>query len=527
MNANSSPIPQSHTRQVARAAGVVMILFVASRVAGLLREMVIAGQFGTSAELDAYLAAFRFPDLLFALMAGGALASAFIPVFSDYLTGGDLDRAWRLASAVINWVLLFLTAAGILAAVAAPLLVTHVIAPGFTPQQQALTVRLMRWMLISTVIFGVSGVVMGILNARQHFWRPAAAPVVYNLAIIAGVWLLGPRIGVAGAVVGVVIGAFAHLLIQVPGLRQAGMRFSFGLAPSDPGVREVGRLMAPRALGLAAVELNYLVNVILASSLVAGSLAALNFGRLMMLLPEGVIAQSVAIAAFPTFAVLVSRNQRQEMGRVFLVTLRGVLYLTLPAAVGLILLRQPLVSAVFQRGAFTAESTRATSWALLFYGLGLVAHAVVEIVTRAFYSLHDTKTPVIVGVAAMAANAGLSLSFLALFRSLGWAPHGGLALANSLATAVEMAVLLVVIYRRLGRPRDTGLLPALVRMAGASLVMGLGLVLLLRVGGSWPTWLLSLTGIAGGGLVYGLITLVTGSPEPQALAQGIRRRLNR
>ncbi|MBC8254456.1 MAG: murein biosynthesis integral membrane protein MurJ, partial [Ardenticatenia bacterium] len=319
----------------------MMALFVVSRAMGLLREIVIAHQFGTSAELDAYLAAFRVPDLLFALMAGGALGSAFIPVFSDYLTRGDEGDAWQLASAVINWVLVFLSVAGVVAALVAPVLVDTVIAPGFTTAQKALTVELMRWMLVATVIFGVSGVVMGILNARQHFWRPALAPSIYNAAIIAGAWLLGPSMGVYGLVVGVLIGAVGHLLIQIPGLRREGMRFSLRLAPGDPGVREVGWLMAPRALGLAAVEVNHLVNVMLASSLAVGSLAALNYGRLIMLLPEGVIAQSVAIAAFPTFAVLVARNQRGQLGNMLQTTLRSVLYLTLPAAVGLIWLRQP------------------------------------------------------------------------------------------------------------------------------------------------------------------------------------------
>jgi putative peptidoglycan lipid II flippase len=502
-----------------------MVLFVASRAAGLLREMAIAHQFGTSAELDAYLAAFRIPDLLFALMAGGALGSAFIPVFSTVLSRGDESHAWRLASAVINWVFLVLSAAGVVAAVAAPLLVSTIIAPGFSPEQQALTVRLMRWMLISTVIFGVSGVVMGILNARQHFWRPAAAPVVYNLAIVAGTLLLGPRVGVMGAVVGVVVGAVGHLLVQVPALRQARMEFSLGLLPTDPAVREVGKLMAPRALGLAAVELNNLVNVILASGLAAGSLAALNYGRLLMLLPQGVIAQSVAIAAFPTFSALVARGERDELRRVLLIALRGVLYLTLPATVGLILLRQPLVATLLQRGAFDAESTRATSWALLFYALGLVAHALVEIVTRAFYALHDTRTPVAVGVAAMAVNAGLSLAFLAVFRSMGWPPFGGLALANSLATTAEMFVLLYLIYGRLEHPRLVGGVAAVARMMLASALMAVSLIGLSRVSGAWPVWAVCLVGIALGALVYGGATSLLGAEEPRSLVQLVRRRL--
>ncbi len=502
-----------------------MILFVVSRATGLLREIVIAQQFGTSADLDAYLAAFRLPDLFFALMAGGALGSAFIPVFAAYLARGDERGAWRLASAIINWVLLLLSATGLLAAVFAPTLVTYIIAPGFNRSQQILTVELMRWMLISTVVFGVSGVVMGILNGRQHFLLPALAPIVYNAAIICGAWFLGPAIGVHGAVVGVVVGAVGHLLLQVPGLWCQGMRYTRHFAPQDPGVREVGRLMAPRALGQAAVELNHLVNVTLASMQPTGSISALNYGRLMMLLPQGVIAQSVAIAAFPTFSTLAARGERDELRHILSTTLRSVLYLTLPAAVGLIWLRQPLIGAVFEHGEFDAWSTRATAWALMFYALGLVSHAVVEIVTRAFYALHDTRTPVIVGISAMMANIALSLGLMSLFAVVGWMAHGGLALANSLATTAEMVILLYLIVRRLAGLEGRRLVSALWRMALACVAMLAALAATTDLLSTAPDWLICVSNIAVGGVIYGLVTLLLGSNEPAALLRAIRTRV--
>jgi putative peptidoglycan lipid II flippase len=515
----------SNTRQVARAASLVMVLFVASRAMGLLREMVIARQFGTSAELDAYLAAFRLPDLFFALMAGGALGSAFIPVFASYLAHDDEPGAWRLASAIINWVFLLLSVAGALAALLAPALVAYIIAPGFTPAQQALTVELMRWMLVSTVIFGVSGVVMGILNARQHFLLPALAPIIYNAAIIAGVWFLGPIMGVRGATIGVVVGAFGHLLVQVPELRRQGMRYTIELAPHDPGVREVGQLMAPRALGQAAVELNHLVNVTLASMLRAGSISALNYGRLMMLLPQGVIAQSVAIAAFPTFSSLAARGQRDELRHILATTLRSVLYLTLPAAVGLIWLREPLVSTIFGGGEFDAWSVQATAWALMFYALGLVGHAIVEIVARAFYALHDTRTPVVVGLLAMLANIALSLGFISLFGRLGWMPHGGLALANSVVTTGEMMILLYLIRKRLGGLGGWRLIGATWRMSLGCVAMLAGLVGISRVLPGGPAWLICTINIVVGGAIYGLVTLLLRSEEPMAAMRRIRNRV--
>ncbi len=507
---------------------VVMVFFVLSRAMGLLREVVIARQFGTSAELDAYLAAFRIPDLLFALMAGGALGSALIPVLSAYLAREDERAAWQLASAVLNWVVLAMGGVAALVALLAPLLVRSVIAPGFTPAQQALTAELMRWMLLSTLIFGVSGIVMGILNARQHFLLPSLAPAAYNLAIILGAYLLGPTLGVRGAVIGVVAGAAAHLLVQLPALQRFDVRYWPRLAPHDAGVREVGRLMAPRALGLAAVELNHLVNVVLASGLAAGSLAALNYGRMMMLLPEGIIAQSVAIAAFPTFSALLARNEQAAMRRVFLTTLRSVLYLTLPATVGLILLREPLVITLLQRGAFDARSSAATAWALLFYALGLASHAALEIITRAFYAAHDTRTPVSVGVAAMVANAILSVALMTLFRRLDWAPHGGLALANTLATTAEMGVLLWLLHRRLG------ILHGAREISSAMGRIGLGclvaLLTLLGVNATFadaPAWLVCGLGIVLGGGMYVLTTLALRCDEPMALMRTLWRRVRR
>jgi putative peptidoglycan lipid II flippase len=278
----------------------------------------------------------------------------------------------------------------------------------FSPAQQALTTELMRWMLISTVIFGLSGVVMGILNAHQHFLLPAVAPIIYNLALILGAWFLGPIWGVRGLVIGVVLGAAAHLLVQIPGLIQVQMDYRPVLAFHDACLHEVGQLMGPRVLGLAAVQLNFVVTTILASSLPTGSLTALNYGWIIMLLPQGIIAQSVATALFPTLAALVARGEQAQMRHIFIATLRNLLFLTLPASVGLILLREPLVSLLLERGNFGIDSTRATAWALGFFALGLVGHAIVEIAARAFYALKNTKTPLGIGVLAMILNIILS-----------------------------------------------------------------------------------------------------------------------
>jgi putative peptidoglycan lipid II flippase len=497
--------------QLARAASLVMAAFLLSRALGLGREIIIGNQFGTSRELDAYLAAFRVPDLIFQLIAGGALGSAFIPTFTGYLAQGRAREAWRLASSVANIVLAVLTASAALAAFLAPWLVRHVVAPGFTPQEQALTAHLMRWMLIAPVVFGLSGVVMGILNSYQHFLLPALAPAVYNLAIIAGAVLLAPSIGVYGLVIGVVAGSLLHLGIQLPQLVRQGASYRPTIDLHDPGVREVGRLMGPRILGLATVQVNFLVNTFLASGLAAGSLASLNYAWMLMLLPQGIFAMGIATAVFPTFSDLAARGRTEELRVTLSETLRMILFLAIPSTVALIVLREPLVQLLLQRGRFDPSSTQSVAWALQFYALALVAHSALEIVTRGFYSLHDTRTPVVVGTGAMALNVILSLLLV------GPLLHGGLALANSVATILETAMLAILIRKRLGGLEGRALLRSAAKTTVAAALMGVVIVgfsalsqgshVLIRAGGA----------ILVGGLSFLLLSLALHSDELRTL----------
>jgi putative peptidoglycan lipid II flippase len=486
--------------------------------------MVIAGQFGTGAEMDAYQAAFRVPDIVFQLVAGGALASAFIPNFTVYLTRGDRGAAWRLASAIINLLLVILTLTAALAALLTPWLVDWIIAPGFDPDTADLTVRLMRVMLISSVIFGVSGVIMAALNAHQHFLLPAVAPVLYNLSIIGGAVLLAPSMGVMGLAVGVVVGAALHLVVQVPALTHLRAQYTPVLTMRDPGVRAVAGLMGPRVLALAVVQLNFLVNTNLASRLGEGAVSALIFAWLLMLLPQGIFAQAVATAAFPTFAEQVARGDQAAVRSALAATLRAIYALSLPATVGLVVLRGPLVSLLFERGAFGATSTDLVAWALLFYAFGLVAHSGLEIVARAFYAMHDTKTPLLVGGGAMLLNLVLSLTLPSLFDALGWLPHGGLALANSLATTLELVGLLWLVRGRLGGLEGRRSLPMLVRITLAAALMVLALSGLVLAWSGVEPWLLGSIGVAVGVAVYLAAAWLLGVQELRTILIAVRRR---
>jgi len=510
-------------QQIVKAATLVMALFVVSRALGLVRQMVIGALFGTSGNLDAYLAAARISETVYLVIAGGALGSAFIPTFAGHLAKEDDAGAWRLASAVANLTLIVLTAVAGVLVVFAPALVHTAIAPGFDPLQQALTVSLLRLMLISPVIFGVSGIIMGALNAHQHFLLPALAPSVYNLSIIGGALLLGPRLGVRGMAVGVVIGAALHLLVQVPGLLHHGARYVPTLGLDNPGVREVGRLVAPRILGTAITQLNFVINNSLASGLGEGAVSAINFAWLLVMLPQGVFAQAVGTAAFPTFAEQVARGERAEMRGTLAATLRVVFSLSLPATVGLLVLGRPLVGLLFERGAFEATSTDVVAWALGFYALGLVGHAGLEIIARAFYALHDTLTPVWVGGLAMGLNVVLSLTLPDVFGLAGWPPHAGLALANSVATLLELSALLVLIQRRMDGLEGQQTLAAFAKCGLAALAMGAVLL-------GWRTLLPDAGALVlgGGGLVLGAVVylsvaLLLRVEEVRAVGELIRR----
>lgn len=514
--------PGSAQRQIARAAGTVMAAFVLSNLTGLARQMLISRAFGTSADLDAFYVAQRLPDILFNLAAGGALASAFIPTFTDWLTRDDEPGAWRLASGVLNLVLLALTATSLVAALLAPAIVRGVLAPGFSPQQQALTASLLRIQLIGAVIFGVSGLLMGVLNAYQRFLLPALAPTFYWLGMIFSLLAWVPRWGVHGLAWGYVLGAGLHLAVQLPELirlaaRRRAARYWPELGLGNPAVREVGRLMGPRLLGVAAVQLNFLVTVSLASFMTGGSVAALSYAWQIFTMPQVIIAQGIAIAALPTFSALVARGQLDAMRASLADTLRGILFLALPATLGLLLLRAPIIAMLFEGRQFGAQSTALVSWALAFYTLGLASHSVVEIVSRAYYALKDTRTPVLVGAAAMLLNIGLSLALAPLFGSLGWAPHGGLALANTLATTIEMAALL---WWMRGRLRGLGLRrvwPGVWRTALATAAMTAALLPWLGATAGRSPWLVGLGGVALGGAVFAAAAVALRVPELRLL----------
>jgi len=487
-------------RQIARAAGTVMFAILLGQVTGLLRGILVARAF-PAAELDAFFAANRVSETLFTLLAAGALGSAFIPTFTSLLAKGEKSVAWHLASSIANLLVLTLTALAALAALFAPQIVRYALAPGLAddPRLFPLTVDLLRIQLVSAVLFGLGGLIVGVLNAHQVFFIPALTPSMYQLGMIFGVLFLAPGMGIYGLAWGVALGAALYLLIQIPALvkvapmegdRYTGIQVSgihalrityyalrnypLSLGLHNPSVREVFRLMGPRVLGVAVVQLNFWVNTWLASQMAPGSVTGLQYGSL-----------------------------------------------------GLILLREPIVSLLYQRGQFDARMTALVAWALLWYAAGMVGHSIMEVLTRAFYAQHDTRTPVLIGAIAMGLNVVFSFAFSALFARQGWAPHGGLALANSLATALEATALFVTMRKRLDGIDGTHLLRGLSLALIGTLAMSAVLLLGLRFFSGRPAWLLAPGGILAGGLTYALTLAALRAPELGAMTAAVRCRLSR
>ncbi|HLF25213.1 MAG TPA: murein biosynthesis integral membrane protein MurJ [Anaerolineae bacterium] len=538
--------PSARNRRIVIAALLVGAGFLVSKFTGILDDLILARIIGPGRELDAYYAAFGLPDLLFTLVAGGALASAFIPVLSGLITR-DRDTTWRLVSAVANLAFLVTLIFAVALAVFAPWVADQLYGchlasvqqcldegRGFTPEQVALTADLMRVILLSTAIFSVSAILMSALQAHQHFLLPALAPIMYNLGILAGVILLAPRFGVWGPAFGVVLGALLHLLVQVPGLVRYGARWTPAFNLHDPHLRRVLALLAPRVGTLGVVYLAAIIRDSLASQLSPGSVTALNYGWRVMQLPETVIATAVATAVFPTLSELAALGQRDELRATLSSVLRTILALTVPATLGLLVLGRPFVRVLFEGGLFASSATDAVVWALHGYALGLIGHSLLEVSARTFYAQQDTRTPLYIAVGAMIVNV---IASLLLREPLGPA---GLALGNSIGVSLEVLVLLIIARRRLHGIDERRIFAALLRFTAGSLAMAAAMFVLQSAFSHWPLPdTLSIGGairpaieigiplVAAGAvglLVYIGVASAIGSDEVRALPRALLRR---
>lgn len=460
---------------LARSAGLIGIATMASRILGVVREVVLAALFGAAGgvEMDAFNVAFRVPNLLRDLFAEGAMTAAFVPAFTRTLTRDGRAAAWRLGNLVIN-ALLVLTGVLVVAGILFAGPITRAIAPRFaaTPGKLELTTTLTRVMLPFLSTVAVSVAMMGMLNSLRRFFIPALAPAMFNVATIASAFALVPlmpRIGlppIAGIAIGTLAGGLGQMLLQWPALRREGFRYSPVLDLSDPALRDVLRMMGPGTVGLAATQVNVFVNTYLATGQPQGAVSWLAYAFRLMYLPIGLFGVSLATAAVPDIARHAAADDRPAMRTTLSNALRMMMVLNVPATIGLMVLASPIVSLLLERGRFTAYDTSATAAALVFYAPGLLAYSAVKIASPTFYSLRDTRTPVLLSAASVLVNLALNLL---LVRVLGFR---GLALGTALAATFNAGALLWLLRARLSGLDGGRLWVTFLKILAASIAMG-------------------------------------------------------
>ena len=435
---------------------MLAVLFGADKLLGVLRTVIIGRQFGLSEELDVFNAANNLPDLLFALISGGALAIAFIPVLSETLSKEGRESSWRLFSGVAN--LAFFVTGGLailVALLAGPLVSGQLgIAPGFNPAQQSLAVELMRLNLIATLIFSISGLVMAGLQANQHFVLPAIAPLLYDMGQIFGALILAPEegyllggvrlpafgLGINGLVYGVIIGAALHLLIQVPGLIKYHFRWSPRINFKDPSFTKVLRLMGPRLVSMGFIQLIFLARDNLASRLPVGSVTALSYGWWIQQVPETLIGTAIATALLPTLSEHIAAEDQAAFKNTIERSLRVMIAFSFPVAVILSLGSLPLIQFAF---GFSLEESQMILWATRGYLVGLLGHSAVELGVRSFYAKQNARVPMVTSGLGLIIYIGFAILFM---RPLG---AGGISLANSISYSVQGLLLFVLLSRGL------------------------------------------------------------------------------
>ncbi len=500
--------------RIGRASMILSGAFIASRILGLLRTSIFAYVFGTSITSDAFLQAFLVPDLIFNIVAGGALSSAFIPVFTHYMIGErDEKTAWHVASAALNLAIAIMLVLALLAIIFAPWLVP-LYNPGVPQVELNLIISLSRIMFLQSIVLGGGVIITSILNSKQNFLQPAIGTVVYNVGLILGLipgifitahistahltatqasatFLAHQTTAVYFATWGVVLGALLQVGVQIPGIIKVGMRYKPTLDYHHPGVIQIGRQMVPRIVNAAMLYVSIFVDRGLILIMVAGLPLIEQNGHItqyyqalqLVLLPLGIFGMAISTAAFPTMAENVTRGRLDRVRTIIQDTLRSILFMSIPSSVGLIVLGLPIIQVLLQHGAYSLDSAESTSVPLAFFAFGLAGLACVEILTRSFYAMRDSKTPVIISIAQFGLKIALSLIFLSIifnqptFLGISWG-LGALALSTSLAGLLEAAVLLWLLQKRIGglELRELGKFAG--RVLLASLAMGAALLIL-------------------------------------------------
>lgn len=468
-----------------------------SRLLGFVRESLMAGLFGKTAPTDAYNTAFILPDLLYWLLVGGILSAAFIPVISEYIAKKREDEGWKVVSSVTNATFLTLCILVIAGMLLAPKFIALQV-PGFSPENKDLAVYLTRILLMQPVILALSGITMGILNSYKIFWPSAVGTVLYNTCIIVFGAIFansGEARSISGFAFGVVIGAAANFIVQIPSLIKVGFRYYPIIDLKHPGVRKIMALSIPMIIMYTLNQFQVIVNSNLGSALVPGSLTAVWYSYRLFQVPVGIFALAIGVAVFPTLTEQAALKKARDFLETISGAIRLIIFITVPISLGMMVLRFPLIRVLFEHGEFSAKDTAITAVPLLYFSLGITAQAIIQILPRAFYAFQNTWIPVVLGLIAMAA------SILWMFVLVGPLAAGGLALAVTLGAIIQMLLLFIVLRRKLGKIDGRRIVTAAVKTIAAALVMAVIVAL-------WANWLTPWVGI---GKIGSTVVLVSGA----------------
>ncbi len=454
------------SNSLASAAFIIAAAGIASRLLGLVRDRILASQFGAGDTLDVYYAAFRIPDIVYNLLILGALSAAFIPVFTSLITRGEEEKAWELVNVFLTTALFFLALLAGIFVIFAPFLV-KLITPGFSEEKMQSVVTLSRIMFLSPIFLGVSGIFGGILNSLKRFLVYSLSPLLYNIGIIIGALFLVKPFGIAGLAWGVVLGAFLHMILQYPNVKIAGLKFFPRLDFKNKNLRRVLTLMVPRTMGLAVTQVNLLVITIIASTLSSGSLAIFNFANNLQAAPLGFLSVPFVLAVFPTLSHLAAKEDWKGFVANFSKIFRQILFFIIPVSILIVILRAQIVRIVLGTGKFDWEDTTLTFQALGIFSVSLFAQCLVPLLARSFYAIHNTRIPFYTGIASEFVNLVLAIYFSRLFGVL------GLVWAFSAASVVNMALLVYILHKKFGDLDDKKILSVVLKIAFAAVAAGI------------------------------------------------------
>ncbi len=463
------------SKTITSAAIIIGAASLASRFLGVIRDRILAGEFGAGDVLDTYYAAFRIPDLVFNLLVLGALSAGFIPIFTQYLREGKKTKAWELANQILNILLISLVVVCSLLFIFAPQLM-KLITPGFSPEKIKITVDLTRIMFLSPILLGISSVFGGILQSFKRFFVYSLAPILYNIGIIIGALFFVKIWGVYGLAVGVVLGALMHLLIQIPISFYLGFRFKLIINLKDKGLHKIAKIMVPRTLTLGITQINLVIITIIASTLAVGSLTVFNLANNLQIFPVGIFGISFAIAAFPTLSALALKDSKKEFIGSFSNTARQILFFIIPASVLLIVLRAQIVRVILGSGNFTWEDTVLTMETLAMFAFSLFAQALIPLLLRSYYAFHKATLPFLIGMVCVIVNIFLSLILTKPFVLFGLHLDlgvSGLGLAFTLSSILNFSLLWVGLRIMTGTLNEAKILWSVSKVLIASLVMAM------------------------------------------------------